>query len=76
VLAFCASLVALSACAGGQPGGLSPERDVAKAAAREAILNERTLDAASFSQRSLAVAPFAVNSGDTPISPGAVASRW
>lgn len=68
LLAFCGSLAALSACGGGQPGSVSPERDAAHAAARGAILSERTLDATTFSQRSLGVAPFAVNSGDTALT--------
>ena len=69
LLARAAVLALLSACAaGGPPGGVSPEREAAREAARQAVLNERTLDATVLSQRSLGVPPFAVHSPDTSLA--------
>jgi TolB-like protein len=51
------------------PGGVTPDpRPAAEEAARRAIVNERELDAASLSPRSLGIPPFEVASRDTNVA--------
>ena len=57
-------------CRPAAPGRVAPDRgSEAEAAAKQAIVNERSLQVASFPERSLGVAPFAVASSDTLIEP-------
>jgi TolB-like protein len=66
-LALCALLAGVSACAGGSPGGVTPERAAARDAARKAIVDEQLLSTTALDQRSLGVPPFAVRSRDTAL---------
>ena len=63
----CASIAAAGCRATtGAPGG--PGRiDAAEAAARTAIANERSINPASFPERTIGVAPFAVSAADTSL---------
>jgi TolB-like protein len=68
------SLVAIAALASGcrAPTTERPVPDrvsAAEAAARSAIANERSLNASSFPERSVGVAPFAVSASDSAIAP-------
>ena len=70
-VAMLASLVALGgACRTPATARVTPDRvAAAEAAAKQAIANERSLQVASFPERSLGITPFAVSSSDTTIAP-------
>jgi TolB-like protein len=58
-----------AACRAPTSGRVAPDRvSEAEAAARTAIANERSINAASLPERSLGVAPFAVSAADTSLA--------
>jgi TolB-like protein len=73
--AFATTLLVLATAAGvgcrpAPPDHVAPDRGAeAEAAARRAIATERTINVASFPERSVGVAPFAVDARDTVIAP-------
>jgi tetratricopeptide (TPR) repeat protein len=58
----------VTACTPSQPAEVSPERQAAREAARSAIVNERSLDAATLPPQSLGIPPFQVSIVDTMLA--------
>src|SRR5215204_7295451 len=66
VAAFLAVLATIG-CGGKQSGAVSPERHKAEQAARKAVAEEGSLDAAKLEPRSLGITPFKVDPPDTAL---------
>ncbi len=68
VIALGCATLWLAACASSPPEGVSPKRQEAEQAAKDAIANERALDVATLAPQSLGIPPFEVAASDTTLT--------